>query len=177
MDGGSVAGRGLVVARGDAPELLEPLKAVLDEVAPLVHLGVMRDRRFAVLLGRNDGDHAALVQAGAQGVTVERFVGDESIEIDVSDQRLDADAVMALAGKKNKVGEVSQRIDESHDLDRQPAARLADRLVLSPPFAPVPCRWTLTIVPSINAYSKSGSPDNSRKSRSNTPLRAQRRKR
>lgn len=46
-----------------------------------------------------------------------------------------------------------------------------------PPLAPTPCWWTRTIVPSINAYSKSGAPDKASKSRSNTPLSAHRRNR
>ena len=67
-------------------------------------------------------------------------VGDESIKIDARDERLDADAVVTLAGQQDKARLIAQRIDERDNLGRQPAARPADGLILSPPFAPAPCR-------------------------------------
>ena len=71
-------------------ELLESLKEVLDQMAPFVHLGIVRDGGGAIRFCRDDGGGAPVVQDGAQ------------------------------------------------------------RALLS-------CRWTLTIVPSTMAYSKSGS--------------------
>src|ERR1043166_8068087 len=143
MDGGGEACVGLVVARGDATELFEPLEAILDEMPPLVHVGVVRDGQLAVVLGRDDGERTPLVEFGAQGIIVERLVADECRELDVCDQRLDADAVVTLAGKKNEADQVAQRICERHDFRGQAAARAADGLIESPPFAPVACRWTL----------------------------------
>jgi hypothetical protein len=93
------------------------------------------------------------------------------------DKRLDADAVMPLTGQENEAGQIAQRVDQGHDLGRQAAARSADGLILRPPFAPVPCWWTRTIVPSMMAYSKSGSPDKLLKILSNTPFIAHLRKR
>ena len=74
MNGGSEACVGLVVARGDATELFEPLEAILDEMPPLVHVGVMRDGHLAVILGRDDRERAPLVEFGPQGIVVERLV-------------------------------------------------------------------------------------------------------
>ena len=133
-------GVGFVVAGGDAAELFDPLEEVLDEMPPLIHLGVVRDRRFAVGLGRNDGDRATVFERRAQGVVVERLVGKEGIEIDASDKRVDADAVVTLARQKDKARQIAQRVDERDDLGGQPAARAANGLILSPPFAPAPCR-------------------------------------
>jgi hypothetical protein len=84
---------------------------------------------------------------------------------------------MALPRQQNETNKISKRIDQCDDLRRQPAARTSDRLTMSPPLAPVPCWWTRTMVPSIMAYSKSGSPDNRSKTVSKTPLIAQRRNR
>ena len=84
---------------------------------------------------------------------------------------------MALSRQQNETNKISKRINQCDDLGRQPAARTSDRLTMSPPLAPVPCWWTRTIVPSIMAYSKSGSPDNRSKRVSKTPLIAQRRNR
>src|SRR3984893_834973 len=177
VDGGGEAGIGLVVARGDAAELFEPLEAILDEMPPLVHVGIVRDGRLAVVLGRDDGERAPLVELGTQGIVVERLVADERCELDVCDQRLDTNAVVTLAGKKNEADQIAQRICQRHDLGSQAAARAADGLIESPPFAPVACRLTLMIVPSMSAYEKSGSSDKAWKSLSNTPLSAHRRKR
>ena len=100
----------------------------------------MRDGRVAIRLRRDDGDRAAFIESGAQGVLVERLVGDESLKIDARDERLDADAVVTLAGQQDKARQIAQRIDESDDLGGQPSTRPADGLILSPPFAPAPCR-------------------------------------
>ena len=125
---------------GDTAELLDPLEEVLVEVTPFVHLGVMRDRRLAVRLRRDDGGGAAIFQGGAQAVVVEGLVGDESIKIDARYERLDADAVVTMARQQDEARHATQRIDEGDDLGGQPAARPADGLILSPPFAPAPCR-------------------------------------
>jgi hypothetical protein len=51
------------------------------------------DWGFAVRLGGDDGDRAAFVEFSAQSVVVERLVGDQGVEIDAGDERLDTDAV------------------------------------------------------------------------------------
>ncbi len=100
----------------------------------------MRNGRFAVRLCRDDSGGAALIERGAQGVVVEGFVSDQGIEIDACDQRLDADTIVTLTRQQDKAHQIAERIDESDDLGRQSAARATDRLIVSPPFAPVPCR-------------------------------------
>ena len=140
VDRSGVAGIGLVVSSGDTAELLDPLEEVLDQVTPLVHLGVVRDRHFPIRLSRDDGGGGAIVQDGAHGVVVEGLVGDERAKIDALYKRLDADAVVTLARQQDKARHTAQRIDESDDLGSQPATRPADGLILSPPFAPAPCR-------------------------------------
>src|SRR5262252_6551817 len=105
-----------------------------------IHFCVVGNGRCAIRFGWNHGNSAALVQYGTQGVVIESFVGNESLEIDACDQRFDADAIVTLAGQQDKARQVTQRVDESNDLGCQPATRFADSLILSPPFAPVPCR-------------------------------------
>jgi hypothetical protein len=78
--------------------------------------------------------------AGITATAPRSLIGDESLEIDARDQRFDTNAVVTLAGQQDKARQVAQRVDESDDLGCQPAARFADSLMLSPPFAPVPCR-------------------------------------
>ena len=83
MDDGSEACVGLVVARRDATELFEPLEAIFDQMPPLVHVGVVRDGRLAVVLGRDDGERAPLVEFGAQGIVVECLVANERRELEI----------------------------------------------------------------------------------------------
>jgi hypothetical protein len=47
-----------------------------------------------------------------------------------------------LARQQHEAHQIAERVDERCNLRRQAAARLADGLILSPPFAPVPCWWT-----------------------------------
>src|ERR1700744_4344701 len=129
-------------------------------MTPFIHFEIARDRVRAVGLGGNNGDGASLGELGAQSIVVEGLVGEQCAERDIADQWVDSHAVMPLPRQENEARQIAERIDEREYLSRQPSTRSADRLILSPPFAPVPCWWTRTIVPSIMAYSKSGSPDN-----------------
>ena len=55
------------------------------------------------------------------------------------DQGRHANKVVALAGQQDKADQVAQRVHQGDDLGGQAAARAPDRLVDSPPFAPVAC--------------------------------------
>jgi hypothetical protein len=44
-----------------------------------------------------------------------------------------------LARQQHEADQIAERVDERRNLRGQAAARLADGLILSPPFAPVPC--------------------------------------
>src|SRR3954467_12849664 len=177
MDGGGVAGVGLVVASGDGPELFQLGEGVLDEGAPAVHLAVEADGGLAVGLGRDHRGGAAIVKLRSEPVGVERFVAKQSAEDDTLGQRLHADAVVALTGQQDEAHQSAEGVDQGDNLGGQPAARAANGLILSPPLAPLAFWWAVTIVPSIRAYSKSGSPDRHAKTRSKMPPLTQRRNR
>lgn len=177
MDHGGEALVCFVVSCGDSSERFEIAKQIFDQMAPAVHVEIAGNGVRPIGFGRDDGNRAPVVQFGPQPIDIEGFVGQECLEVDILDERLDADAVVTLAGQEDKARKIAKRIDQRHDLGRQAAARSADSLISSPPLAPVPCWWTRTIVPSMIAYSKSGSPDKLLKTRSNTPFNAHRRKR
>ena len=122
VERGGVARVGLVIAGGDASELLDALEEVFDEVPPCVHVGVVRYRRFAIGLRRDDGQGAPFVERRPQAVVVERLVGEESAEIYAGDQRLDADAVVPLPRQQDKARKIAEGVDEGDDLGGQPAA-------------------------------------------------------
>src|SRR4051812_1797872 len=177
MNDGGVAGVGLVVASGDGPELFQLGESVLDEVAPAGHLAVEADSGLAVGLGWDHRSGPAIVKLRSEPVGVERFVAKQSAEDDTLDQRLHADAVVALTGQQDEAHQSAEGVDQGDNLGGQPAARAANGLILSPPLAPLAFWWAVTMVPSIMAYSKSGSSDRHPKIRSNTPPFTHRRNR
>src|SRR3954471_15586826 len=169
MDDCGEARVGFVVARGDAAELLDLAEEVLDQMAPLVHLEIAGNVGGPIGLWRDHGQGATLVQVSADPVAVEGLVRQQGSEIEIRQQRSDADAVVSLPRQQDEAHEIAQRIHQSDDLGRQAAARTADGLSLSPPFAPVPCWCTRTMVPSRITYSKSASSDRTVKICSKTP--------
>src|SRR5208282_5890801 len=164
MDDGFKALVGFIGAHGDSLEFLEFAKEVLDEVPPFVEFGVERQGRRAPWMLRDDDLGAALVQASDDTIAVERLVGDQSIEGEAVDERGNADRIETMAGQENEAHEIAERIGEGEDLGRHAALGAADGLALSPPFAPWPWRWTLTMVASTMAYSMSGCSEQASKS-------------
>src|SRR6185312_11731696 len=147
---------------------LEFAEEVLDQMTPLVHLGVERELSCSTrMLGDNDLG-AARVQVGDDGVAVEGFVSDQRGKIDALEERRHADRIVTMAGEKVEAHEVAERIGQRQDLCGHAALGAANGLALSPPFAPWPWRWTLTIVASTMAYSMSGSSEQASKSRTKT---------
>src|SRR3954454_25361803 len=166
MEGSGVAGVGFVIAGGDSPELLQLGEGVLDKMAPTGHLPVEADHGLAVGLGWDDRGGTTLIQLRPEPVDVERLVAEQSAEGDTLDQRRHADAVVALAGQQDEAYEVAESVGQGNDLGRQATPRAADGLGLGP--APCAARLLVrgTMVPSIRAYSKSGSSDRHPKTRS-----------
>src|SRR5246500_5601546 len=168
---------GLVGAHGDAFELLEPAEEVLDEMPPFVHLLIDGERLCAARMLGDDDLGAARVEIGDNGVAVERLVGDQRVEGQSLDERRHAHGVEALSRQKHEAHEIAERIGEGQDFGGHAALRTADRLTLSPPFAPCPWRWTLTMVASTMAYSMSGSSETASNSRFQISAFTQSRKR
>src|SRR5216683_21757 len=168
MDHGLEALVGFVGAQGDALELLELAEEVLDQMTPFVHVGVDLERGGAARMLRDHNLGAALVEVGDDVVAVEGLVSDQGTELDALDQRRDSHRVVALSRQQHESDEVAQGIGEGQDFGRHAALGFADGLALSPPFAPCPWRWTLTIVASTMAYSMSGSSEAASKSRLKT---------
>src|SRR5215217_6852387 len=92
-------------------------------------------------------------------------------------ERREADRVEALPRQKHEAHEIAERISQGHDLGGHAAFGAPDGLARSPPFAPCPWRWTLTMVASTMAYSISGSSETASNSRFQTSAFTQPRKR
>jgi hypothetical protein len=133
------AGIGLFVARGDPSKRLDGAEEVFDEVAPLVFFRVMRGVSSGSLAQRDDSLDACARQARAQPAGIESLVADEGQAGDAGHENIKAGDVVTLPWQQHKAHQIAERVDERCNLCRQAAARLADGLILSPPFAPVPC--------------------------------------
>jgi len=147
-------------APANAYGFLDLSEEVLDQVAPFVGLPVKLCREAAVGFGWNDGLYFCRSQRLADPVGIERPVGKELAARQSLNQSRRAAQVVGLSGQQAEVDQVAERIGQGHDLAGHAAARAPDGLALSPPFAPCPWRWTLVMVPSIMAYSKSASSAN-----------------
>jgi len=149
-DGGSEVGGQLIVASGDAAPVLEPTEHALDEIAPLVDVGI---EGMEALAGRVVGDHrlgTALAQELAQPIAVVGCVGDAQSSGRHGRQQRPGDAHIAeLARGYFEGDEPAETVDDGVDLRRPPAARATDRLRQGPPFPPPAERWALAVVLSM----------------------------
>jgi hypothetical protein len=130
---------GLFVSRGDAAKRFDLTEEVFDEMTPFVFVLVMRGMPAGPLAKRDDSLNVGVRQAVAQPVRVERLVADEGQAIDASHKSIEACDVVAMARQQHEADQVAERIHDRRDLRRPTAARFANGLFLSPPFAPVPC--------------------------------------
>jgi hypothetical protein len=139
IDHGLKALIGLVIASGDAAELLQGAEEVLDEMPPAIHRKVTRNLARTIGFGRDDSGRTTGIQFLAQRIIVEALVSNQSPDLDPIEQGLGSDTVMALPRQKQKVRQVAERIHQGHDFGGQAAAGAPDGLTTSPPLAPVPC--------------------------------------
>ena len=133
MDHGFEALVGFVVSRGDAAEFLELAEEILDQMPPLVPLDIVGNADGSVGFGRDHRHGAPVGQLGAEPVTVEGFIGEQGGKVELGQQGGDTHAVVALSRQENEAHEIAQRIDQSDDLGRQPAAGTPNGLILCPP--------------------------------------------
>lgn len=106
-------------------------------MAPAIHLPVMVDAGFSVGFRGDDGTSSAPVEGGAEPIDIEGPVAQQGIEGGPLDQRRHADRVIPLPRQQDEAHQIAQGIDQGHSLRRLAAARAADGLILSPPFAPL----------------------------------------
>jgi hypothetical protein len=123
---------------------------VFDEMTPFGYFEVARNRASPVPLRRDDG--APLIQRGAQPIIGEGLVAEKNVEFDVLDQGFDRSC--RWPGKTTKRPRLPRPAPRSWW-----AGRIGQSPDFESPLAPAPCWWTRMIVPSMIAYSNSGSPD------------------
>ncbi len=127
---------------------------------PFVGFLVELCREPPVGFRRYDRGYAAIQQAIAQPIRVKGPVRQQVSGGQAADQRIGLAQIMGLPGHQREIDEIAERVCQGQYLRCYAAARASNGLAKSPPFAPCPERWTLTIVPSIIAYSRSTSEAN-----------------
>jgi hypothetical protein len=144
-DGGGEVDHGLettvclVASHGYAFEFLQLAEEILDQVTPFVNVLVDVERFGAPGVLRDDDLRLAFVHVFDDPVGIKSLVSDQAAEFDVLDQRRDADGVKAVAGEQDEAHQISKRVGQRKDFGGPAALRLADGLILGPPFAP--CAW------------------------------------
>ena len=133
----SIACIGFVVSCIHPSELLDLAEVVFDEVSPFVGCGIVGDVQDAVAFCWNDGIGPSAKQLGAQVVCIKGLVGHQGVEGQPFDQGRHPDNFTALTRQKHEAHQVAERVCQRQNLRRQPAFRAPDRLISSPPFAPL----------------------------------------
>lgn len=145
-DGGEVVASELVVAGGDAAEVLQPAEHGFDPPAVLVAPLVILDWALAVAAAGDDRRRALGAQGLAQPVGVIAPVGDQALAADgVPEQQVGTLQVGGVARCQRKPERPSEDIDERVDLRRPATARDANGLGLRSPFLAPPehrCAFT-----------------------------------
>ena len=141
MNTGQEASRGLVVAGGDGPKLLELSEEVLDQMPGLVEVFVKGARRLAGFARWDDGRLAGFGQRFEHAlVGIERLVGNQRLSLQLRQQRIRSGQVVLLTTGEMKADWIAERIHQRVDLGGQPALAAPDGLV-RPSFlgAPAAC--------------------------------------
>jgi len=129
-------------------------------VPPFVCFFVEGRGETPVRFRRDYRGYVLLIESRPQPVGIESAVGKQVVGTEPLDQIRHGAQVMRLPGHKPEVDEVAPTVSQRQYFGGDTAARAPYGLAESPPLAPWPERWTLTIEPSIIAYSRSGADDN-----------------
>ena len=129
MDAGEEIPCEFVVAGGDSAKVLEFVEEALDQIAFAIEYEVAVPRSLAIGGWRNHRADLPPVESLDQPIGIVSLVADQSLRIDVFDQRLCASQIVGLPGREPQHDGVAKGIDQRVDFGGQPAARSADRLL------------------------------------------------
>ena len=110
MDHGLEALIGFAGSHGNTLELFEFAEEILDQVPPFVNLQVNWDGLCASWVLRYDDFGTSIIEVGDDVIAVERFVSEQSPELDAVNQWRNADAVEAVAWHQVEAHEIAQSI-------------------------------------------------------------------
>jgi len=157
LNGSDEVSREFVVARCDAPPVLEPTEHALDQVSALVQRSV---EGMAALAGRvvgDDGCGPAPEQEVAQIISIISSIGGTYARRRQGCQQGDGDGRIAALARRHFEGDGSaEAVADSMDFRAPAATRAADGLRICPPFPPAAARCALAVVESMAWKSSSG---------------------
>lgn len=168
----------LVIAGGDAAELLKSVKETFDEVSRLITMSIVVAWRCPI--GARWDDRFCMVGFNMlhQSIAVIAFIRDHSFStagLFKQGERL-TDVGLFGTGQGEPDG-IAERINDTEDFAAEAAARTTQSLWAMFFFAPAACGWARTAVLSSITSSKSRSALRACKTRFHTPLFAHREKR
>ncbi len=108
-------------------------------MALFVQIGVERQAPGAGGAAGNDGLRRGLGQAVAEVIGIVGRVGNDDLKRQAGNEVVRLRDVVGWAGGQREADRAAQAIDGEMDLAGQAAARAADGLSRSPPFAPAAC--------------------------------------
>ena len=137
MNSGQEIPSELVVSGGDAPEVLEPAEAALDDVSAFVGTFVEAMDDDPVGFIGDYGLGAATGDFGAKVVAIIAFVGEERAHGWGECQNIGRSSdIGILAWGQMKDDRPAERIAQRMDFCRAATTRSADCLIVLPPFPP-----------------------------------------
>ena len=132
VNAGQEASRGLVVAGGDGPELLELSEEVFDQVPGLVEVFV---EGAWCRSGFPRWDHRRLARLGQRRehplVGIEGLVGNEGVRLQPGQKGIRSGQIVLLTAGEMEADRVAKGIHQRVDLGCQPALAAADGLILA----------------------------------------------
>lgn len=135
----------LVVAGGDAAEVLETAEHRFDPPAIFGAAFIVLDRSLSVASTWNDRDRTLVAQGVSKPVCVVTAVGDQPLHaLGFADEQVGTLDVVRVARRQDEAERPSEEINKGVYLRRPATARDANGLGSSPPFPPPEHRCALT---------------------------------
>lgn len=166
------------ISRGYPAELLEPVETSLHQITGLIAMPVTPASCFSVTARRNN--HLRLLRFDPlhQCIRVIALVGNYCLRAGrLLKQRWRLRDVGLFCAREGETDRVAEGVDDAMDFCAKSAARATQSLLAVFFWAPAACWWARIAVLSSITSSKSGSLLMAWKTRSQTPLLAQREKR
>ena len=165
----------LVVAGGDSSKVLEAAEHSLDQIARPVGFGVVIVRMFPGWVWRDDGFCTARGEPIAEFAGVIGAVRQQATAGPADCQeRARADQIVRIARRQDEGDRAACIVGQGVDFRRPSAARGANGVMMSPPFAPAAERCALMCVESMLPLTTTDCPVRAWKIASQTPWRLHR---
>lgn len=119
--------------------MLDFVDEALDAVPQAVGVLIVGEFDTSRAQRRDDGLNLGVGETGAEAIVVVALVGDQADQRQAIDQGESLRGLVDLSCGQQQAKRIAEGVDRDVDLGAQAAARAADRLIESPPFAPAAC--------------------------------------